>query len=299
MPQEFRIPIEQLDNYRVVPEAPPPGQAQGQAPAPTSDGSIITGAAKAAGRGVLDFGIGAGKGLLDSVLSLGEIVDNPVTRGVGNFLGGQAARLMHGEEAVTPPVESEPAFSSAREAAEPDGAMQSAGKFIEQVGEFFIPANVARQAAIRGLVRLIPDSASPGAMKVMNKAGAIIGRTMGEAGSAAAVGSLQGDPDVDAEAAVAGAGPLLASGAQSLLANPTVQNMVAILLAGTPAGMVPSSLASRMGTFGLIRNLTQKGLENPATQRVIGRGITAGTRAVAGTSSQVNRERERQRRGSN
>lgn len=174
-------------------------------------------------------------------------------------------------------------------------ATQAFGKSAEQVAEFFIPANMARQAAIHGLVTLIPDSASPGMARVLNQAGAVIGRTAGEALSAYSVADLHGDPHPERAAMIAGAAPLVGSalgGAAPLLQNDMVRKILAAVgAANVAAATGASGIGAGLGAYGVGHAVLKKGMEHPnavkALKRVAFKAPPLVGRAAAGIESEA------------
>lgn len=223
------------------PPAAPAG-AQGTAPGigPTPGATGLTGKIEellsGAASGAADLGIGAAKGVGSTVTGLGNL-----------------ARKIPGVDAlddVVPPV----TFSTT-----PDNTTQSVGKGLEQAAEYLAPASGMRKAAIKGLVQYgIPDAASPGAMKVMNKLAAILGRSAGEAGSAATVSAAHGDSDPLTTGLIAGAIPPV-TGALAKTAGPVLAK-VAPFAAGAATWKALGGLGglgAGMGAAGAVRSATK------------------------------------------
>lgn len=228
------------------------------------------------GTGVKDLAIGAAKGVGSTVTALGDLARK--VPGVSSL------------DKVMAPIE----FSTT-----PTNTAQSIGKGAEQIGEFLIPAGMARKAAIEGLVRLIPDAASPGTMKVLNKAGAVIGRTVGEMASAGAVSELHDDPNAGTTAMIAGAGPLIgsaASAAAPVIQNPMAQSVLATLAAvlGGKAFGPSGGVGAGLGTYSLMRGAAKQMVSQPGATRAIRRvafkGAPIAARTAAGISSESGRE---------
>lgn len=158
---------------------------------------------------IRDFGTGAIKGAGETAITLGRGV-NSITEPIGNAIGGAASRMMYGDEAVSPPVNRQKDLNAAYDYTQPENDAESYGKTAEQIGEYLIPAGAARKAAVEGLVRYgIPNSASAGTMSVLNKVAAVLGRSAGEAGSAAAISGLHGEQQPEHEAMAAAAIPFM------------------------------------------------------------------------------------------
>lgn len=188
---------------------------------PPAGGAEFGGDVKEPGRwqkaldATLSYGKGALKGAGETAITFGRGA-NSIMEPVGDFIGNEVVarpfvHLMHGDEAMTPPVDSgrQQDLNTAYDYTKAEGTAEKAGKISEQVGEFLLPAGATRRAAISGLVHMIPDSASPGAMGVMNKVAALIGRPVGEAASAATVAGLHGEKEPEKEAMAAAAVPFM------------------------------------------------------------------------------------------
>lgn len=287
-----------LDQLNALPVAP----QSTAAPASADKGAMsgITGSVVDALQGVLK---GAGENsskLLDLVPGFEQ-----GTNDVGNAIGGKLAEILYGKEAVTPPIGKQ----QVRDAFAPENTAEKVGKTAENVGEFFLPAGGMRKGAVEGLVRYgIPNSLSPAAMNVANKAAAVAGRTLGEAGSAYGVSALHGDahPEHAAEWGALGplfgagmeqAGPALASGSAAVLQNPVVQKILPFIAAGgigkAVGGIDPTGgIGAGLATWGLIRSLVSDALSNPKLESQIGKGIGGVakrvpyvSRVLAGTTS--------------
>lgn len=224
-------------------------------------------------RGILaDLGLGAAKGLAESTSNVVGMVPGVTraTNAIGNYLGGKAGEALYGRKAP------EVSMAQTSDALKASNTPQQIGKVGEQIAEFMVPANAARQASIKSLVRMIPGSASPTAMRTLNKVGALAGRAIGEAGSAGAVAAAHGQ-DPMMPAAIAGAGPLVAGPAAATLASRAMlRNVVPTLAAGGvmhAAGGPMSMLGfpAMMGTYGAIRKGAERALV--PNQRAIGDAI--------------------------
>lgn len=252
--------------WDALPDAPT-NAAQPKATAAAADGAGSADSGGGVLRGLADLGIGATKGAASTM-----------------------EHLFH----VTPtgpddPLTAKPMVHWGADGTKPSNPMQAAGHAGEQIGEFLIPAGMAREAAIKGLVSLIPDAASPGVMKVLNKAGAYIGRTVGEMASAGSVASAHGDSDVGREMAIAGAGPALSGALGAAINNPIVQRILANTGGGVSAGVMPGGLGSKMGTFGIVKDLIEKYLQGGGGSAIAKR-VPYLTRAAAGASSTTETE---------
>lgn len=209
-------PTEQAQARPFLTQGPQPGAGVGSAgqagAAPETLTSKLGQLLGAGASGAANLGIGAAKGLAEHTSDLVGMIPGVTksTNFIGNALGGAAGAALHGSESVGPPVTP----AEGRASLEPANTTQSVGKTLEGAGEYLAPAGAARKAAIEGLVRFgIPNSASPGAMKVMNKLAAILGRSAGEMGSAGAVSAAHGDEDPVKTGLMAGLIPPVVTGA--------------------------------------------------------------------------------------
>lgn len=229
--------------------------------------------------------VGAAKGVGDTATSLVGMVPGvtTATNAAGNAIGGKLAELLHGKDAVTPPVSKE----QVADAFEPTTSAEKFGKAAEQIGEFFVPAGAASNAAVKGLVHLIPDAANPQTMKTLNKVAALVGRSVGEGASAGTLAAAHGDPHAGTVAEIGAAAPIAGAGVSALLASPKVQQILAMATAAAPSGAVPSGFAARTGTYQMIRKEIEKILSSKPVQRNAYRVGKGATRAVAGAVSEL------------
>lgn len=273
-PQTIRIPADQLQGWEVVQNAPPVAAGRGSNPH-GAPGASFSGLVSDVG----DVGTGVVKGAGQTAFGLGDLVHRtPVLGSITDALA-----KMVGPEGTDPNA----AFSQQPDVLNADNGAQHLGKVAEQVGEFFIPAGLAREAAVKGLVRLIPNSASPGMMSVLNKAGAIIGRTVGEAGSAAAVSDLHGDTHPGESASIAAGSSLLGSGLSAtapLIKSPIAQQVLPTLMAilgmKTAGGLTPGGVGAGLGMFSVARAMAQHLVQNPKAVPTVAKGLRLGVPAV-------------------
>lgn len=233
---------------------------------------------------VTDMATGAAKGLSETSSNLVGLIPGvrTATRAVGNYLGGKAGEAIYGTTAE--PVTREQADASL----EPVNTAERVGKGAEQIAEFLVPAKAASLGAVEGLVKLIPNASKAATMAKLNKAAAIAGRTIGEAGSAGTVSMLHGDEHPERAAMTAGAGPLVgqAAGAvASTLKYPLTRKMVAIIAgaggASALGGVTPAGLGAGFGAYSLTRSVADKVLKNPAVIKKIQNAASSGSREAA------------------
>lgn len=258
---------------------------------------------------LLDLVSGAGNVALGGVKGAGQTGEDAFN------LAGRAASATTGQPY-------EPEANPWLEATTPG---QRAGKAGEQISEYFIPSGVGGFKAITGAARALgpklpaqltrlkalltgPNLNAPARKAVQTalarlsptrtaRTGALATRTAGEFGKAAGVSALHGESEPEVEATIAGAGVPAAAGTTAALRSPIVQNLLAILGAGAPAGLGTTGLASRMGTFGVIKRLLAEGLASQAVQRGAGRMVTGAARVGAGATEQARQaRREREER---
>ena len=179
---------------------------------------------------------------------------------------------------------------------------EKVGKIGEQIAEMFAGAGPVRKAVIEGGVRMIPNSAGPAAMKLLNRGAAVAGRSIGEGLNAGTNAMMHGDGTPGRSAGIAAAGPLAGEGlamAAPLIKNSEVQRILSLLagiggvhLAG---GMTPMGLGAGFGVYGLGRSLASQMMKRPTavntTQRVARRVIPQLLRTGAAVESQSRRER--------
>jgi hypothetical protein len=259
-------------------------------PAPSSsEGAImggLTGALKGAGQTATNLGRAA-----SAIPGVGSL-----TTGLGNAISGGVSRLRGQQPAL--PASRDASFAAADTALEPTSRAQAIGKGAEQIGEFLLPGPSTGRAITSVLARAIPDAASPAAMRVLNQIARLTGRATGDATNAAAISALHGDENVDAEAGIAGGTSLAAELLPMALGNPTLNKALSIIIAGRMPGASSGGLAGRMGTFGILRNMTQDALDaagkttSRTSPRRVGRGIGA---AAAGVKSELEERTPRRR----
>jgi hypothetical protein len=234
----------------------------------------LTGALKGAGQTATNLGRAA-----SAIPGVGSL-----TTGLGNAISGGVSRLRGQQPAL--PASRDASFAAADTALEPTSRAQAIGKGAEQIGEFLLPGPSTGRAITSVLARAIPDAASPAAMRVLNQIARLTGRATGDATNAAAISALHGDENVDAEAGIAGGTSLAAELLPMALGNPTLNKALSIIIAG------------RMGTFGILRNMTQDALDaagkttSRTSPRRVGRGIGA---AAAGVKSELEERTPRRR----
>lgn len=241
-----------------------------------------------------DVARGGVKGLGETIFRLGQVVHG--IPGLGD-LTDIIARAV-GPEGTDPDA----FFSQVPSVLEATNTAERVGKGVEQVGEFLIPASPARLAAIKGLVKLIPDNLGPEAMRVANKIMTQLGRAGGEAGSAAGVAALQGEEQPERAAAWAagghGVGEIAAQAAR-LLKTPFGQQFAPFLAAVAAlqgaGGLTPPGVASTIGAFGLARGAAKQALSSPTAistmQRTARTAGDVGGRLAAGTATELRKRR--------
>lgn len=238
-----------------------------------------------------DVGVGALKGVAETTTNAVGLIPGVTwaTNALGNAVGGAAGRALYG---TTPEPVSQQSVSNALEST---NTAQTVGKGAEQLAEFFVPAQAARKAAIEGLVRLIPNSASPGTMRVLNKAGAIIGRTVGEFGSAAAVSAAHGDPHPERTGMAAAAGPLVGAVAGPAvkvlkyeLSKDLLATIAAIAGANTLGGITTLGLGGGFASFHMTRAVASKLLANPRVIPTLTNLVRSGSAEAARLLSALN-----------
>lgn len=198
----------------------------------------------------------------------------------------------------------EPFVSADTSALEPTNTAQRVGQVGTQLAEFLSPlpggkiragtrmaANITPQIA--RLVELLKDprlANNPQARMAVQTAlrkltvsptSELARRTVLEGGRAAAVSGLHGEETPEVEGGIAATSPLLQRGTETALQSPLVQQLLAILGAGAPAGLKTTGLAARMGTFGVIKRLLADLLAKPGAQRRIVLGVGTVPRGAA------------------
>lgn len=281
------------------------------APDPQASQGLRRSKIKALGTGML-------KGAGDTAINLGELVHS--IPGIGDLTDKLAT--MVGPEGTNP----ETAFGAAPGAfTKPESGAESAGKTIEQIAEFFTPVkgtglakievlpSAVRKGLITKLVSMIPNSAGPDAMKLMNKLATYTGRVAGDAGTSAAVSVAHGADEGEAERAglMASLGPAVlgpaanatAKGATKFAGSPMGRQILPYMTAlGTSAAgnFSGAGLGAGLGAFGLTRMLARRLLDaqhiTPRVAVKAGRaaqaGVETGTRlTAAGTDTLMPRRR--------
>lgn len=295
--QHVVIPYDKLEGFTIVQPAPPPSTVKEAGDQPAGDQSWLLDAITGGG----NLALGAAKGLGQTGEDAWNLAGRTLSRVTGQPFEPEATPFL---EATTP--------------------AQRFGKASEQIGEYFLPTGVgqykgATQAALKlgpklpaqlaHLTTLLADQKlSGGARKAVQtalarltptrtaKAGALATRTAAEFGKAAAISGIHGEPEPEIEGTIAAAGVPAGTGGTAALSSPIVQNLLAILGAGAPAGLGTTGLASRMGTFGVIKRLLADVLASPTAQRLAGRGVAAASRVGAGVTEQA-RKAKREREG--
>jgi len=188
------------------------------------------------------------------------------------------------------PEGTDPSAAFAQEPAELEATGRGGeqlGKGAGQLASFFLPVGPARAAAIKGLVKMIPNSASPAMMAQLNKLAALTGRIGGEAGSAAAVSAAHGDttPGSAATAAATGTAAGEALGAGTTALRTGVGKKIAPIVAASLAmrgiqKKMPVGLGGSMGAFGLIKGLAHDFLTNPRYTTPMRRTLQAAGRGA-------------------
>lgn len=245
--------------------------------------------------GLDDFISGIGKGAGETAFNLGSLVHK--TPLLGQLTDALAKAV--GPEGTDPNA----AFSKLPDQLEAKNTAEKLGKGAEQIGEFFIPAGPARLEAIEQIVKRLPNVMSPATAKMANKAAALAGRTLGEAGSSAAISKLHGGEDTGTEAMLAGSGPLLAEGwgnvAGSVMKSPLGRRVLPYLGAATAmnalGGVTGEGVGAGLAGFGLIRGILDHLTRNPQALPFVQRGgrrlIESGARAAAGVVDQTTPKR--------
>lgn len=249
-----------------------------------------------------DVVTGAGKGAADTAVSLGSMVHSiPGVGDLTDMFAKMAAPLMGGDALTDPKAAfNKPEATKTQLGLDAENTAQSVGKTGEQIGEFFIPAPSSRLEAVKSLVRLIPDSASPRAMALGNKIARYAGRILGEAGSAAGVSAVHGDDNPEISGAIAGGTSAAAEGlgpmVKMLLGTKLGREIAPMLIAVGAmhaAGGITSDLGvgAGLGSYGVLRGTAKQALRNPKVQAQTGRAITQaltkGGELAAGSESEA------------
>lgn len=225
---------------------------------------VLTGVGKGAGETAFDLG-----SLVHKIPLIGDLTDK-----LSSFVGPDPKKY--------PGADPSKAFAKVPDDLEAKNDYQKAGKTAEQVGEFFVPAPSARLETIKGLVKLIPDTASPEAMRLANRVLAHVGRVGGEAGSAGAVSAVHGDDNPGVSAAIAGAtsgvseglGPLSQRLLKTKLGQEIAPMLAAIGAMHMGGGMSELGLGAGLGTYGILKRTAGDALANPKMQAQMGKVIT-------------------------
>jgi hypothetical protein len=285
---ELRALRAQRGGRPLVPAGPPgsvpsPPQANGEPPPPEEEegGSVLGSLA--------GFGKGVAKQAGETAFDLGNLVHK--TPLLGQLTDALAKAV--GPQGTDPSA----AFSRPPDELKASTGAEELGKTAAQVGEFFIPASPSRLAAVRQLVKLIPNASTARQMQMLNKIASLLGRTTGEAGSAAAVSALHGSEDPDVTAGAAGAGPLLGKGAEAgvsalesaaktKVGRDLIPYLAAVLGMNLAGGLTPAGISSSIGAFGLARQGARGFLRDPRkmklAKRALSKGAEVGTRGAAG-----------------
>lgn len=227
-----------------------------------------------------DIVTGIGKGAAETAFDLGSLVHK--TPVIGQITDKLSSLI--GPKGYYPGADPSKAFSTTPPELESTNAYQKGGKVAEQVGEFLLPAGPARLEAVKSLVRLIPDAASPRAMALANKVLAHVGRVVGEAGSAGAVSAVHGDENPERPAEIAGGstaafealGPMVRGLLKTKLGGEIAPMLAAISAMHLAGGMSELGLGAGLGAYGIMKRTASEALENPKVQAQVGKVITAG-----------------------
>lgn len=214
-----------------------------------------------------DVMTGVGQGFFDTSMNLGKVIHS--TPGLGDLtdkLSKQIAPMLGGDERTDPKA----AFANLGEAKtqlglDPENTAQRVGKVGEQVAEFFIPANATREAMTQGLIKLIPDGASPEVVRLANRVIAHTTRVLGDAASATGVAAAHGDEHPERAGMVAGGSTAameeLAPMAVKLMRTKYGSKLAPLLMAiGTMkvmGGVTPESMGAGFGVYHLVQGLSE------------------------------------------
>lgn len=231
------------------------------------------GIAERTGTMLKDLGVGAAKGLGESITE------------VGNF-GRAMIPGLNKLDTLMEPVE----FSTTSE-----NTAQSVGKTAERIAEFFVPAGAMRKAGVKAAVHAIPNSLSAPHMKIANKLAALLGRSAGEGASAAGVAALHGDESPETAGMIGAAGPAVGSlvgTAAKTLKNPMVSRLAPYLTASAIMGASPNvaGVSGALSGFGLVQALARQAVKNPRTipmlQDLARRGVPRAAELLAALESE-------------
>lgn len=284
--------------------AMPGGAAIGPAGRPTppaaapSTSSMLKSGALAVG----DVGLGALKGLGESVFKGGQLVHR--TPILGNVTDAIAKLL--GPEGTDP----DQAFAQMPPELASTSTAQHLGKFGEQVAEIGLLGKPARMAAIGGLVKAIPNSASPATMQVLNQVAAILGRSIGEGGAAGLSALAHEDPNPERAALIGASGPVAGAAlgkatdfAAQAMNTKLGAEILPLLVAGTAmqaaGGLTPGGLGAGLGTWGTMRAGARQVLTDPQLTKKV-KAIEqlvslAAARSGAAASTQLGVDRRQSR----
>lgn len=248
--------------------------------------------------GLSDIGVGAAKGAGETMFDMGSAVRSIPGVGALTDRASDVDKLfsggMPGVEGGGPSPSQ--MFAQTPQDLQAQGWMQKAGKFIEQVGEYAIPANAARKGAVEGMVRMIPDAASPRAMSTLNKVAAQTGRLVGETGSATGVSALHGDEHPERAGAVAGGSQVLGELMAALSKVPLVRKVAPFVAGGMTSHALNGAdmgLASMLSLIQMTRQMTREGLSKPGNVNsvagLIRRAVPRIGRAAAGVTQEGSR----------
>jgi hypothetical protein len=199
-----------------------------------------------------DFSRGAFKGAGESAFHLGSAVRQ--IPGIGHATDALAKLV--GPEGTNP----EQAFAQVPQELEAQNSAENAGKIIEQIAEFFLPAGKAGVAAqglsgATDLVLKLPKAAST-ARRMATNAAWKGSKVAGDALSAGAVSALHGDDDPQYAAAGSAGGALTGKGAAELaklLSTKTGQQLGPIIAAMAAMGGLGALSGGTLGAgFGAL-----------------------------------------------
>lgn len=174
-------------------------------------GRINPGAAKEYAGNVLDAGIGAAKGVANTVIGLGEAFYNyvPGVKQLSDAVNGQPAVEDPSLSNVVTGQAPRNAFEGARRAVAPTNTAQRIGQGAEQIAEFFIPAGAAEKTAATIATKAAPLFRN--APRLVQAASRTVPRMVTEAAAAGAVTGAQGG-DATTGAVMGAAGPIINAG---------------------------------------------------------------------------------------
>lgn len=253
--------------------------------------------------GVEDFSRGAFKGAGETAFNLGSAVRQiPVVGHVTDAL----AKLV-GPEGTDP----EQAFAQVPQELEAKNSAENAGKIVEQLAEFFVPAGKVGVAAqglsgATDLVLKLPKAASTARRVATN--GAWKGsKIAGDALAAGGVSALHGDDDPQYAAAGQAGGAVAGLSAAQLakLLSTKAGQQLGPLLAAIAAmstiegvgGGLSGTMGAGMGTFSVARSLAKRALNNPGAVGKLGWAAEQGGEKLgtvaAGATDQSRKTRRR------